>query len=281
MTKIIVDSASDISLNEANECGIILVPMEITIEGKQYYDGVDLSNREFFEKLIECSELPKTSQINEYRFDEVFKEVVGSGEEAVVICLSSKLSGTYNSAKSAAKKYDGKIYAIDSLNACIGERILIDYAERLAKANTPANKIAKELEQKKSKIKLMALLGTLKYLKKGGRISPLVAFTGEILNIKPVISIVGGEVKLVGKAVGSKKGNNLLNKMVGDCGGIDFGMPYAVAYSGLDDSVLQKYLADSSSLWEGNTKVIPSFMIGSTIGTHVGPGAIAVAFFSK
>lgn len=281
MVKIIIDSATDIDAKEAEERGLIMIPMEITIEDKQYFDGVDLSKREFFEKLIECSELPKTSQINEFRFDEEFKKVVDAGDEAVVILISSKLSGTYSGAKRAAKKYDGKIFVVDSLNACIGERVLVDYAERLVAEGKSASEIAKILDEKKSKIKLLALLGTLKYLKKGGRISPLVAFAGELMNVKPVVSVINGEVKLVGKALGSKKGNNLLMKLVSDCGGIDFDMPYALGYSGLDDTLLKKYIEDSKSLWEGKTTEPKSFMIGSTIGTHVGPGAIAVVFFAK
>lgn len=123
-------------------------------------------------------------------------------------------------------------------------------------------------------------MDTLKYLRKGGRISSVTAFAGEMLSIKPVISVVKGEVKLIGKAIGSKKGNNLLNQLVNRCG-INFSMPYALAYSGLNDEYLKKYLNDSEHLWKGKTDNIPSYMIGSTIGTHVGPGAIAVAFFGE
>ncbi len=281
MVKIIIDSSSDICEKEAEKRGAIMVPMEITIDGKQYLDGVDINAREFFEKLTSCQDLPTTSQINEYRWNEAFESVTKNGDEAVVITISSKLSGTYNGAEKAANNYEGKIFVVDSLNACVGERLLFDLAERLVKEGKTASEIADVLNEKKNKIQLLALLGTLKYLKKGGRISPLVAFAGELLGVKPVISVVGGEVKLVGKARGSKNGNNLLNELVKKSGGIDFDMPYAVVYSGLDDSVLQKYIKDNTELWSSNTKEIPEFMIGSTIGTHIGPGAIGVAFFAK
>ena len=109
----------------------------------------------------------------------------------------------------------------------------------------------------------------------------MAAFAGEMLSIKPVVSVTKGEVKLVGKAIGSKKGNNLLNQLVDNCGGIDFSMPFALGYSGLSDDYLKKYLNDSENLWKNETDSVPYFMIGSTIGTHVGPGAIAVAFFGK
>jgi fatty acid-binding protein DegV len=108
-----------------------------------------------------------------------------------------------------------------------------------------------------------------------------VAVAGKVFSIKPVVSIVDGEVKMVGKAIGSKKGNNLLNQLVEKCGGINFEMPFVVGYSGLSDEFLQKYLADSAHLWKDNTANVPAYMIGSTIGTHIGPNGIAVAFFAK
>ncbi len=280
--KLVVDSASDVDSIEAEKRGVVLVPMEVRFDEEVYLDGINLSHREFFEKLIESNELPKTSQINQYTFEETFEKIVSGGDQVIALTLSSKLSGTCHSAEKAAKKFAGKVFVVDSLNACIGERILLEYALKLIAENKlSASEIADKLNQKKKNIQVLGVLGTLKYLKKGGRISSVVAFTGEAFSIKPVISIIDGEVKLVGKAIGSKKGNNLLNQLVEKCGGIDFKMPYCVGYSGLSDDVLQKYLEDSHNLWENETNQVPSFMIGSTIGTHIGPGAIAVAFFSK
>lgn len=279
--KVVVDSASDIDEEDAERLGIEMVPMEINFGEERYYDGVTLGHREFFEKLIETDVFPKTSQINEYRFSEVFARSVEAGEEVLCITLSKKLSGTYHSAESAAKKYNGKVRTVNSNNVCIGERLLVQYALRLIEEGRRLDEIERELNEKKRNIRLLALLNTLKYLKKGGRISPLVAFAGERLNLKPVIAIEGGEVKLVGKALGSKKGNNLLMQLVRENGGIDFSMPYATAYSGLDESLLQKYLEDSGHLWRDSVQSVPVYQIGSTIGAHAGPGAIAVAFFGK
>ncbi len=281
MIKILTDSAADIDLEEAKELGIDFIPLQIQFGDEEYLDGVNLSHREFFEKMIECNEIPKTSQVNKYRFTEKFSELTQNGDEVIVITLSSKLSGTYNSAVSAAKKFADRVYVVDSLNVCIGERILCKYAIQLVnEGKLSAKQITAELDEKKTKIELLAVLDTLKYLRKGGRISSVTAFAGEMLSIKPVISVVKGEVKLIGKAIGSKKGNNLLNQLVNRCG-INFSMPYALAYSGLNDEYLKKYLNDSEHLWKGKTDNIPSYMIGSTIGTHVGPGAIAVAFFGE
>lgn len=279
--KLLVGSSSDITMEEAKQLGIEMIPMTITFGEEMYSDGVDITKREFFEKLIESDELPKTSQINMFQFEERFKEMTSDGSEVVAITISSKLSGTYENAVQAAENFGGRVFVVDSLNACIGERILIEYAIRLMKEGVTAKEIAERLEEGRHRIKLMALLGTLEYLQKGGRISAAAAISGEILHIKPVISIIDGEVKLVGKAMGSKKGSNLLTQMIDKSGGIDFDMPHVAAYSGLDDSLLQKYLQDSAHLWKEHIDEVPSYCIGSTIGTHIGPGSIAVAYFAE
>ena len=281
MIKILVDSASDLEQSEADALGVVLIPITIRIGNEELFDGVDITHREFFEKLPLCEELPSTSQINEFRWEEEFAKLTADGSEVLAMTISSKLSGTFACAQKAAEKFDGKVRVVDSLNASLGERVLLDYAIKLVKEGKSLEEVGKLLDEKKHKIQLLALLDTLKYLKKGGRISSVAAFTGELLSIKPVIAIIDGEVKLVGKAIGSKKGNNLLMQLVDKCGGIDFDMPYTLAYSGLSDENLQKYLKDSEKLWAGKTSHIPSMMIGSTIGTHIGPGAIGVAFFAK
>ena len=282
MIKLMADSACDLEQTEADALGIALMPLSIRFGREEYWDGVTLSHREFFEKLIETDEIPQTSQIGDYRFEEAFASLTADGSEVIAVTLSSKLSGTHACAVRAAKKFPGKVYVVDSMNACLGERILVDYALRLIReGNLSAPEIAAELDEKKNKIQLLAVLDTLKFLRKGGRISTVTAFAGEMLSIKPVISVVKGEPKLIGKAMGSKKGNNFLNRLVDECGGVDFTMPYVLGYSGLSEDFLMKYLHDSEHLWKDHTDHVPYYMIGSTIGTHVGPNAIAVAFFAK
>ena len=134
---------------------------------------------------------------------------------------------------------------------------------------------------KKKKIVIVALVDTLEYLKRGGRISKTVAFAGTMLRIKPVISLVEGEIRILGKARGSKMGNNLLIQEIEKSGGVDFGKPVLLGYTGLSDALLVKYIQDSHKLWEKGLNQIRYTSIGSVIGTHVGPGAIAAAFFTK
>ncbi len=280
MIKILVDSASDIFAEEAEELGVSLIPMQIRFGTDEYYDGVNLSHTEFFAKLMQSAELPQTSQINEYRFNEKFEELTADGDDVVAIVLSSKLSGTYECAVRAAEKFGGKVHVVDSMNASAGEKILCLYALRLAKDGATAEQIVEELDRKKSKVRFLALLGTLEYLKKGGRISSATAAIGKMFSVKPVISIADGAVKMEGKAIGSKKGSNLLTKFV-DMYGIDFDMPYVLVYSGLSDELLDLYVRDSEKLWKNHANDLPRHLIGSTIGTHIGPDGIGVAFFAR
>lgn len=279
--RILIDSAADIGKAEAEKMNVIILPMIISFGAEDYYDGVNLSPKQFYEKLIESDTLPKTSQVTPYRFEEAFKKYTENGDELIVITISSKLSGTYEGAKQAAENFKDKVYVVDSMNAAIGERLLCEYALRLIEQGKTAKEIVAILEEEKSKINVMAVLGTLEYLRKGGRISAAVAFAGEVLSLKPVVAVVDGEVKLVGKALGSKKGNNLLNRLVQEKGGIDFTKPYGTIYSGLDRTTLDKYVKDSAALWAEHTDDVPVHILGGTIGTHVGPGAVGVAFFRK
>ena len=279
--KFIVDSACDILPEEAKEFGIIHLPLKVLFGENEYADSVDLSHEEFYEKLVESDVLPKTSQVPPADFEDAYRKVTEENNEAIVITVSGKLSGTYQSAMIAQEDFEGKVFVVDSENVAIGERILVYRGLEYAKMGLKASEIADKLNEDKKKIRLMALLDTLEYLKKGGRISSAVAFAGGLLSIKPVVAVENGEVSLIGKARGSKQGNNLLRELVAKSKGIDFEKPFSLAYSGLSDKLLKKYIEDSAELWKGHTENLPIYTIGCAIGTHVGPGAIAVAFFEK
>ncbi len=277
--RIITDSACDIPPEEASALGIEVLPITVMFGDREYLDGVTLSNRAFFEKLVESDALPHTCQITPFQYGEAFRAAKEAGEEAVCLTLSGRLSGCWNSACLAAEDYEN-VTVVDSENVSIGMRILVLLAVRLRDEGLSAAQIAAALEAQKKRVRLLALLDTLEYLKKGGRISPAVAFAGGILSIKPVVAVQKGEVALIGKARGSKNGNNLLTQFVERSGGIDFSLPYALGYSGLSDALLQKYIRDSEALYKDHVRELPVCCIGSTIGTYAGPGAVGVAFFS-
>ena len=277
-TRIIADSSADLMNKEKEQ--VTLVPLSITFDEEEYKDGVTIDHKTFYEKLIESDVLPTTSQVAPFDFAEKFKEVEEAGESAVVITISSKLSGTYQSAMIAANDFEN-IYVVDGASAAIGGGILVEYALKLADQGMEAKEIAEELEKVKENVVVVALVDTLEYLRKGGRVSSAVAFAGGVLNIKPVLSLTNGEINMLGKARGSKQGNNLLVQEIEKSGGVDFSKPVLLGYTGITDSLLVKYIEDSKAIWEGNLDEIRYTTIGSAIGTHVGPGAIAVAFFKK
>ena len=276
--RIIVDSSTDVAETYLNRLQV--VPLTLRIGEEEYYDGVTIHKEEFYRRLVESDELPTTSQATPATFDRVFREVAANGDSAVVICLSSRLSGTYQSACIAAESYDN-IYVVDSLSVAIGTGVLAQYAVDCADAGLSAREIAEKLEEKKADVTVIALLDTLEYLKKGGRISKTVAFAGGVLNIKPVVTVQDGVVALIGKARGSRNGNNLLVEKINQSGGVDFSMPVLLGYTGLNSALLDKYVEDSRGLWAEEIDAIPKTMLCSIIGTHVGPGAVAVAFFRK
>ena len=277
-TRIIVDSTADL-VPEIKE-RVHIVPLTVHFGEEEYIDGVTIDHKTFYEKLMASDVLPTTSQGTPDAFMQAFEKAKAAGEAAVVITLASKLSGTYQSAAIAAMEYEN-IYVIDSGSVAMGSGILVEMAFRLLDEGKHAKEIAALLEEEKKKIVVVALVDTLEYLKKGGRISKTAAFAGGVLNVKPVLSVADGEIHILGKARGSKMGNNLLVQEIDKAGGINFSKPVLLGYSGISDALLQTYIQDSRHIWEGNLREIRYTTLGSVIGTHAGPGAVAVAFFKS
>lgn len=276
-TRIITDSASDIV--DFPNPNLTVLPMTVAFGNTVYHDGVDLTHERFYDLLVESDELPSTGAVSPGVFAQAYDEAQAAGEDVVVVTLSSKVSATWQSARIAAEGRDG-VHVVDSLNSCIGERVLVEYALMLVERGLSAADIAAQLERARSRVHMLALLDTLEYLRRGGRIGSAAAAAGALLALKPVITMTDGEVELLGKARGSKNARNLLVELVGEHP-IDFAMPFCLAYTAGGEAMLKKYVRDSSDLWEGIVDALPICSVGATIGTHAGPGAIAVAYFSQ
>lgn len=279
--KFIIDSASDYDIRQAESEGHLFVPLTIIFPDSEYLDAVELSHEQFYQKLASSPNIPQTSQVNPQDFKEVFEKATKDGDVAIAILLSSKLSGTYASAVSAAKDFqEGSVYVIDSLNVTVGLQLLIKYAMSLRDSGKNAPEIVKALEAKKQYVHTMGLLDTLKYLRKGGRLSATAAFAGGLLNVKPYAKVLDGKVCLAGKSRGTKQGMAALKQMVEDTG-IDKDLPILFGYTGLDNSTMNKFIELCRPMLDDVKEVLPTITIGSTIGTHIGPGTIAIGFFSK
>lgn len=277
--KIVLDSTTDLlpELKEKFE----VVPLTVNFGNEEFIDGVTITHEEFYAKLIESDVMPTTSQAAPEAFEKVFGKIVGNGDEVIAITVASKLSGTYQSACIAAEEFPGKVKVIDAKSVAIGTAILAEYALSLVESGLSSDIVAEKIEEKREDVRVVALIDTLEYLKKGGRLSKTAAFAGTLLNIKPVVSLVDGEINILGKARGSKQGNNFLVKEIEKAGGADFSLPVLLGYTGHDKYMLEKYVEDSRYIWDGNVGSLRETCVGSVIGTHVGPGAIAVAFFKQ
>ena len=277
--KIIIDSTA----NPRNDLldRLTVVPLTVNFGTDSYADGIEIDNNTFYDKLVTSDVMPTTSQPTPDAFAQVFEKIVNDGDEAVVITISSKLSGTYQSASIAAADYEGKIFVVDGYTVAIGTGALAEYAVQLADAGKSAAEIAETLEKEKANIRVYAVVDTLEYLKKGGRVSAAVAFAGGLLNFKPVIAIADGVVQSITKGRGNKQANTLMNQEVEKSGEICFDKPFIIGYTGKADTLMQAYIADNIVMWGGDAAKIHTAPLGSVVGTHAGPGAVALGYFVK
>jgi len=274
--KIYADSTCDISPEDAARMGVTIIPMSTFFGNDSYRQNVDLTASAFFEKLSESKTQPTTSQLTPYDLEQVFRQATNDGCEVVTIHLSSALSGTYQSAVLAAREVTG-VYPVDSQNATVGMALLVRIAAELRDSGESAQSIAKKLADLSERILLLAYIPTLKYLVRGGRISPTAGLIGGVLNVYPIISVRDGMVKNIGKARGKNMAQQEITKLV-DTHGIDkrYGVVFAHAVAVNDMEALkiclESHIEDCSTM---------DCEIGAVIGTHTGPGAVGLAFVTK
>lgn len=275
--RIIIDSSADIAQQYRDR--VTVLPLLVRFGDQEYLDGVELDKPTFYTKMAQSDRLPTTSQGTPAMFQRLFDEVQAAGDSAVVIALSSTLSGTYQSAVVAAADYEN-IYVVDSMNATTGSGILVEYAVECAEQGMEAQELAAHITEMRDKVRLVAVLDTLENLKKGGRISSTVAFVGGLLNIKPVVALEAGHVVLKGKARGNKQGNRMLLDLIREAGNIDYSKPVLLGCSGVTDVLLQKFKEETRDFWGEHDGKLDELTVSGVIGTHVGANAVVVSFFS-
>lgn len=280
MIRILTDSASDILPAEAEQLGVTVIPLNVTLEdGTVLRDGVDMTPSAYYEILAGCRKLPTTSQPSPELFENFFLEAAAAGDEVIGIFLSHALSGTYQCAKLAADMANvDNVLFVDSGHVCLSEALLVRLAVQLRDSGKTAGQIAAILEHAKEHLHLVAAIDDLKYLHKGGRLPAAVAVAGGMLGIKPLITIQDGKVAMAGKARGLPGAYVALFKKVEEMGGITPAFPALAGYtvSPREVTPIQTYLRDN--LQQEDLLVR---QIGCVIGTHAGPGAFGIAFFDK
>lgn len=274
--QIITDSTSDLTEQEQRELNVHMLHMRVIFEDGVYTDGVDITKEQFYEKQAQAKILPKTTQVNPQEYCDTFEPLLAGGDEVVAILMSSRLSGTFQSAQIGKDMAKGgeRLYLVDSLNVTIGEGLLVREAVRMRDAGATGAQIAAALEELKHRVRFVAFIGTLKYLKMGGRISTSTAVLGTMLGISPVVAIVEGEVKSVGQVRGKQK---ILSYT------LDFFREYPVDTR---HCVMFGHSRCLETMEAYRDKCVQALGIrdyawdelGAVIGTHSGPGCYGVAY---
>lgn len=275
--RFICDSTCDYTQQQAEELAITLVPLKVLFGEEEYYDGVDIKPEAFYEKLESSEELPTTSQPSPEAFLQYFREAKEAGDDVICILLASRLSGTCQSALVAKDivEYD-RIYIVDSMQATLGTQLLIERAFALQKEGKNAEQIVGALEEDKKKVCIYLIVDTLLYLQKGGRLSAAGMAVGSALNLKPVLAVRYGEVKVAGLARGQKGAWDKLFKAMEKEGGMNEAMGYNLGFTGKKECLDDFARFVKGRLGSGYKKTVA---VGSVIGVHVGPGANALAVF--
>ena len=280
MIRILTDSASDILPAEAEQLGVTVIPLNVTLEdGTVLRDGIDKTPSEYYALLKECHKLPTTSQPSPELFERFYQDAAAAGDEVLGIFLSHELSGTWQCARLAADLVNvDNVLFVDSANVCLGEGLLVRLAVQLRAAGRTLVQIATDLEHAKEHLHLVAAIDDLKYLRKGGRLPAAVAVAGGMLGIKPLITIKEGKVAMAGKARGLPGAYVALFKKIEEMGGINPAFPALAGYTVSPREVqpIQTYLQDNLQCAEPLVQ-----QIGCVIGTHAGPGAFGLAFFDQ
>ena len=276
--QLIIDAGCDLNEAQAKALGVTLIPMTVHFGNEEYRSGFDISHEEFYNKLTASKDLPTTSQPTPYDFESVYRQVKDAGNEAVVLCISSALSGTYQSAVIAADGFEDCIYVVDTRAVTVAQKLLLDYAISLKNHGASAKEIAAEIERKKADVCAFGAVDTLEYLIKGGRLSKAAGAVGSVLGIRPVLCLSDGALIVAGKARGPKAAITMAHNLIKETG-VDFSMPAGLGYTGNDPQVLEPFLQAPNSVWSGQQ--IPIYNVGSTVGTHTGPGLFLAAFFKK
>jgi DegV family protein with EDD domain len=279
MIKIVTDSTAYLPESNIRELDIRVVPLYVHFGEQAFREGIELSNNEFYTRLEQAEMLPTTSQPSAGEFHEVFKELVDAGHEVVTLTISSKLSGTWNSAMAAKEMLPhAPISVIDTLSTSVGLQLMVQAAVDAASAGSSRQEIVDHIEEIKERMHLWFVVDTLEYLAKGGRIGNGKAFLGTLLKVKPILILQDGAIEPLEQVRSKRKAQDRMLELVEEYLGSNGPQAkLAIAHA----LVPQEAQAISQELEERLGCCQPlTAGIGPVIGTHTGPGVIGVATYS-
>jgi len=274
--KLITDSVADIPRRLTEELNIRVVPLQVNFEDCSYRDGVDITEEQFFEKLAKASKLPTTAQVTPGEFIEIFREELAAGNDLIVLTMSAAMSGTYNAACTAAEMTDPvRVTVFDSQAVTFGTGLVAVLTARDIQSGMLRNDVEERLQYRISNLVCKFAVDTLEYLRKGGRLSAGEAFVGNLLNIKPILTIVNGELKAEEKVRGRRKAIRYIVDWI-QAEHIDLSEKTIGLYHSMDPEymrelreALEKQFAIGEILYAD---------VGAVVGTHAGPGCVAVSY---
>lgn len=276
MLQIVVDTTSDVLPEEAKKLGILSLPLKLSFDSEVFTPGVDMTNEEFYDKLKNSKVLPRTSQLNSYDYLDVIKPLIEHGDDVFVMCLSSKMSGSFQSLEQAAKEIDSaKIKIFNTEAVTFAYKALVYEAIKLRELGYDLAKLEEAMQNLKTKVKMFAVVDNVNYLIKGGRLSSAAGFLVKTLHIKPIVKIVDGELKVVAKAIGHSAARKTLSSLLQN---MDKSKTILIGHSNdIEKGQLMKsYLEKECAI-----KVDDYCEVGPIIGTHAGPGCVGIAYFEN
>lgn len=278
MVRIFTDSSCDLSPARCEELGVEMLPITVNFGEESFRANLDITNDEFYNRLRQASELPKTAQITPGYFEKIFKVCQESGDEVVCLLISSKMSGTLQSA-TVAKGILGatNIYLPDTLNVTFALGLLVEEAVKMRDAGLPAREIVENIQALVPRVRLWAMIEDLKYLKMGGRLSATSAMVATILGICPIITLKDGLVEVVGKVRGKKAAFQYIQGLIEKN---PISADYGVSFGNACVPEYMEGLQDFLSPYVKKRDIYP-MEIGSIVGTHTGPGAVGLAYIKK
>ena len=276
MIRLIIDSTADLTAQEIEDLGVTVIPMKVCVDDKEYLAGVNLQNEEFFDLLKKCKTLPHTTQINQDEYQSIIKPFLDKGEDVFVMSLSSGLSGSFNSLRLASEELNSAHLEIfDTQNVTLGFKVLVFEALKLIKSGVSLHELKAKMEELKQKCRLIAVVDNVKYLIKGGRLSLVAGIAVTALNIKPIVTIKNGKVVVLSKGIGY---NHAIKNLIKNLSNIDLEKSICIGHSN-DLTRFEQFKKEIEKAL--NIKCEGCTGIGPIIGTHAGPGCVAIAYLEK
>lgn len=278
MVRIITDSLCDLTMAQAKELDIDILPLLVCFGKEQYKCGIELSNEAFYEKLETNQEAPSTAAVNPYEFEEVFRKYIDAGDDVVAILFSKRMSATFQSAVIAADSIDSdRLHLIDCENGAMGQALLIETAVSMREQGMSADEIVKKITALLPKTMTYIVIDTMEYLKRGGRISQSAALIGGLMRLHPVLQVVADGAKPIDKVKGKKSCNTwLINKLKEQKPDTDYKLVIGHSNAPERAEMFRQQLIEA-----GITNEIFITCIGPVVGTHIGPNCLGIGYIKK